>query len=79
MTRNLRPLERDGLIKVSACPSDARAREIQLTEPGTQKYEEALVLWRDAQKKVVALYGEDNWRALEGQLRQLRSLVSEPG
>lgn len=32
--RNIRPLERDGLIRIESAPSDRRAKELHLTKSG---------------------------------------------
>lgn len=42
ITRTLQNLEQAGLIRITASEADARAREVSLTEAGTQRLEEVL-------------------------------------
>jgi len=76
LTRNLKPLEKQGLVKVKTSDSDARAREISLTELGGEQFQEARKLWQKAQRKLLNTFGEKNWRELESSLHTLRDLVS---
>ena len=77
MTRNLKPLEKMGLISIKADPDDARARQVALTDAGLARFQEALACWKRAQKRIVDEYGEDNWQALEASLRDLRRLTTD--
>ncbi|MBS7541199.1 MarR family winged helix-turn-helix transcriptional regulator [Ancylobacter lacus] len=45
-TKNLRPLERRGLIQIRVDDKDARVRRVSLTEAGEQLLAEALENWR---------------------------------
>src|SRR5260221_5811465 len=49
MGRNLKPLEREGLISVKVGTADRRERTVVLTEAGRQRFKESLVPWRKAQ------------------------------
>jgi len=60
LTRNLRLLEREGLITVGP-EGHRRARSLHLTEAGERKLEQALPRWREAQDKLVAALGPDRW------------------
>lgn len=62
--RNLRPLERDGLVAIGVDPSDRRGRALTITEAGRAKIEQGQALWAEAQASFVATYGEDQTRAL---------------
>jgi DNA-binding MarR family transcriptional regulator len=75
LTRNLRPLEKAGLVRRDSSAEDARAKRISLTEAGIAKVREARVCWRRAQQRMLKLYGETRWQALETQLRDLRRLT----
>lgn len=68
MTRNLAPLERDGLV-ASVPGSDRRVRLIQLTEAGRRTLAKALPLWEKAQRRVVDTLGERRWRELLAALQ----------
>ncbi len=51
MGRNLRPLEREGLIKRGVSKLDGRSRAITLSKSGFEKLKSALPLWQRAQAK----------------------------
>jgi DNA-binding MarR family transcriptional regulator len=68
LTRNLAPLERDGLV-TSERGSDQRERYVHLTPAGRRALEQALPLWRQAQARVVTAIGHDAWHALRGGLQ----------
>lgn len=67
LTRNLRPLERDGLLEVRA-GEDRRSRWIEITPAGRQRLETALPLWQAVQRSVVDELGMADWQHLIGQL-----------
>src|SRR5262245_33514568 len=50
LTRNLRPLESAGLLRVARAPGDERLRIVFLTRAGERKIEEAFPLWERAQQ-----------------------------
>ncbi len=52
LSRNLRTLEKDGLIEIAAVETDLRRRAAWLTETGARKLEAAIPLWRKAQAKL---------------------------
>lgn len=72
MTRNLAPLERDGLV-ASVPGSDRRIRLIQLTEAGRRQLAKALPLWEKAQRHVIDNLGERRWRELLAALQAAAS------
>ena len=63
LTRNLRPLERDGLIRI-AVGQDRRSRDLTLTGKGQAVLERALPLWRSVQDRMVRGLGGRRWRRL---------------
>jgi len=67
LTRNLKPLERQGLVRIAA-GEDRRARIAHLTEHGGRALAEALPLWRRAQATMVERLGEAGWSALLDRL-----------
>lgn len=73
MTRNLAPLERDGLV-VSAPGPDRRIRLIQLSDSGRRALAKALPLWEKAQQQVIERLGEQRWRELMGALQTTQAL-----
>jgi DNA-binding MarR family transcriptional regulator len=48
LSRNLRNLERDGLIEVAIVEADLRRRAVWLTEKGARRLETAIAAWRQA-------------------------------
>jgi len=53
-TKNLRPLERRGLVTIRTDNKDARVRRVSLTEEGRQLLEDALARWRAVNEEVSA-------------------------
>ncbi|MET0226558.1 MAG: MarR family transcriptional regulator [Dokdonella sp.] len=49
LARNLRPLERDGLLTTSASSNDQRVTEVRLTARGRRTIAQALPAWQQAQ------------------------------
>lgn len=68
LTRNLRPLERDGLVRVDQ-GEDRRTRNLSLTDKGHRTLHDAYALWRRAQGQAEALLGGDRVRDLVADLR----------
>ncbi len=61
LTRNLRPLEREGLIKIVPGP-DRRTRAVTLTSSGEKKLLAALPLWDQAQCYMAKKLGQGQWQ-----------------
>jgi DNA-binding MarR family transcriptional regulator len=71
LTRNLRPLESAGLVRVARSPSDARARVVLLTRAGERAIEAAFPLWEQAQAQVHERVGRRRAEAIRGELEHL--------
>ena len=69
MARNLGPLERDHLVKLTP-GSDQRVTEVRLTPKGRAAVVKALPLWQNAQAEIAGLLAS-------GHLEQLREIASE--
>jgi DNA-binding MarR family transcriptional regulator len=52
LSRNLRILERAGLVEVAIVEADLRRRMVWLTETGARRLEAAIPAWRKAQRKL---------------------------
>ncbi|MEZ5561120.1 MAG: MarR family transcriptional regulator [Pseudomonadales bacterium] len=76
LTRNLKPLRSAGLISRQTSTTDARVALIAITPEGRRKVRQARRYWRRAQARMLQMFGETQWRALERTLRELRALVS---
>jgi DNA-binding MarR family transcriptional regulator len=55
--RNILPLERDGLIRIEATPSDRRAKELHLTKAGEKRLQAAHEKWSEAQARFEGNFG----------------------
>lgn len=67
LTRNLRPLATQGLLKIGA-GSDARSRLVEATEAGTAKRAEAQRAWKVAQTSLNARLGVERVAELHALL-----------
>ena len=74
LSRNLRPLERDGLIEISA-EGYRRARSANITNKGVAVMEKALPLWRSAQKSLKRRLGDDIWDRIQIGLTEVEQLL----
>ena len=66
LSRNLKPLERDGLVEVSALPR--RGKIVRLAESGQRALMEAVPFWQRAQKRFTDLVGQESWDELSDRL-----------
>ncbi len=67
---NLRPLERDGLIRIDVA-EDRRARVVVLTDQGVARFQEARPLWARAQRTFETELGSDFAERLRGDLTRV--------
>ncbi len=74
LTRNLAPLQRDGLVLVEH-GSDRRTRFVKLTDDGRAALERARPLWRLAQERVAAGLGHDRFDALLDELADVEARI----
>lgn len=72
LNRNLKPLERDGLVRTARNEFDQRVRAIELSECGRQRMSQALPLWRQAQALSEEYLGIHGWAELKSRLTQIR-------
>lgn len=70
LTRNLRPLESEGLIKVGV-EGWRRSRALEITTKGRAKLQQALPLWEKAQRALRHKLGDRRWQLLHGDLDYL--------
>ncbi len=74
LTRNIKPLERDGLIRVDA-GQDRRERVISLSPKGEKVLGSALALREQAQQRVAELFGKRRLGRLIGDVAELVEAV----
>ena len=76
LARNLKPLERKGLVEVAA-GSDRRTRNLNITIKGKEVLSEALPVWKGAQEKIKTALGLENWDSMISNLNKLVAQVEE--
>jgi DNA-binding MarR family transcriptional regulator len=65
---SLRPLQRDGLIRLEKGTDDRRSTHVVLTDEGRRRFKRAFPLWQQAQDRVAAVLGQPAARQLCSQL-----------
>lgn len=68
VSRNVRLLRDDGLVRIERSPLDGRVRIVLPTEAGERALVEGLPLWKQAHGKVVEMLGADAAVELREQL-----------
>jgi DNA-binding MarR family transcriptional regulator len=77
LTRNLRPLERAGWVRVGA-GGDQRSRAVALTAAGRGAFERALPLWQEAERAFRRRMGRDEAALLRRLLGQAGASAGPP-
>ena len=67
LLRNLRPLQRDGLVRVTGNGRGSRA-EVAITERGRKMVAAMLPAWRAAQEQAIGTLGKERWSAIINDL-----------
>src|SRR5215813_430393 len=70
LTRNLTPLEREGLIRVGI-EGWRRSRTVEITKKGSGRLREATSLWERAQKTLRGKLGSRKWSVIRAGLDDL--------
>ena len=73
LTRNLRPLEKQGLIRIEP-GGDRRERQVRLTARGQHALAKAFPLWEKAQARVARGFGQERLQRLFTELANLRTV-----
>jgi DNA-binding MarR family transcriptional regulator len=76
LVRNLRPLQRDGLVRARGGGRGGHV-ELELTEKGRAALAKMLPAWRSAQDKVVAILGKKKWSAIISDLENVARKLKE--
>ncbi|HEU5078516.1 MAG TPA: MarR family winged helix-turn-helix transcriptional regulator [Opitutaceae bacterium] len=67
LLRNLRPLQRDGLVTIEGGGHGARV-ELSITAKGRKQIEKLTPAWAAAQRTAVQVLGESRWSAILADL-----------
>ena len=73
--RAVKPLLRDGLVRMRSCATDRRVKEAELSGAGEAKIAQALPYWRKAQETFLADFGEEAWTGTSHALTRVVSLI----
>jgi len=71
--RNIRPLQRDGLVAIGPGKADRRRKELRLTESGKARFQIAQKAWTKAQANFEQAFGRKRARALRVLLEDVAS------
>jgi DNA-binding MarR family transcriptional regulator len=74
LTRNLGPLQKQGLVDISP-GDDQRIRIVAMTREGKQMYQQALPLWDRAQNGIAGKLGKDRIKSLLADLKAAAKVV----
>jgi DNA-binding MarR family transcriptional regulator len=77
LARDLKPLEREGFVKVSIDTADNRVRLVVVTEKGREALAIAQPLWQQAQQRMSKVLGEDRLLNLIAELKEVVILAPE--
>ncbi|MDF1837783.1 MAG: MarR family winged helix-turn-helix transcriptional regulator [Planctomycetota bacterium] len=75
LTRNLKPLERDGLVEQSV-GEDRRQRIVKLTRSGRAMYAKALALWQTANDSAGEALGQTRTKRMLADLKVATAKLS---
>lgn len=70
LLRNLRPLQRDGLVRAKGTGRGGHV-ELEITEKGRAILAKIHPAWRSAQDKVVATLGKERWSTIISDLEEV--------
>jgi DNA-binding MarR family transcriptional regulator len=76
LLRNLRPLQRDGLVRANGGGRGGHV-ELEITKKGRKALAKMLPAWRSAQDKVVAILGNERWSSIIGDLEEVTAKLKE--
>jgi len=74
--RNLKPLEKKGLIDIKT-GDDRRAKLINLTDSGREVLAQAQPIWKETHEQIKNLLGVENWSSIVTNLKGLTSKLNE--
>jgi len=75
LTRNLRPLEKQNLVK-TVPGEDRRTRIISISKIGLSKLKEAIPLWKQVQQTFIDYMGASRFKHLLGELSYVEKMTT---
>jgi DNA-binding MarR family transcriptional regulator len=78
LAANLKPLERDSLLVISASKADRRARSVEITQEGLARLEKAVPLWKSVQRRFEKAFGPAEAAELRAALRAVLATGFDP-
>ncbi len=75
LTRNIRPLEKAGLLRVARSPQDRRTRMVFLTRAGERMIERTFPAWQRALREANEAFGEQRIGEMRAQLGRIVAAV----
>jgi len=76
LLRNLRPLQRDGLVRAKG-GGRAATWNSSFTEKGRKALAEMQPAWRSAQDRAVAILGKERWSTIIGELDRVAAQLKQ--
>jgi len=77
LSRNLKPLQHQGLVQVAPDDADHRIQLVALTAEGRAALVAVMPLWQQAQQQIVGQFGADRWHTLLADLSSMVALTPE--
>lgn len=78
MGKNIKPMVRDGLVRVTASKTDRRRRHIELTTKGLALLDRAIPLWKKAHSLFRDRHGAAFSKRLRGMLDEVSHSDTDP-
>lgn len=74
LAHNMKPLQRDGLIRIEIDAEDRRARRLVVTDAGKERLAASEPLWEAAQRRFEAVYGVEEALELRRTMARIAKL-----
>ncbi len=78
LTRNLAPLDRDGLLTMRP-GQDRRVKLVEITDEGRKALAAATPLWEGAQRRITGGIGAGHWDPLRREVQRITALAGDTG
>lgn len=75
-TRNVAPLERDGLLTMQPGP-DRRVKLVAITATGRKALARAIPLWERAQRRMTGGIGAGHWHTVRREIERITALAGK--